>query len=308
MSAPTPTPEPSDDAEVELIKAIARLSRDIRDAASLLGRSEARYLVDSYYQVQHFRIAAAAQIRSSGLEPHRVLSWMFESNRTVEDGLKASLGEFAGSYRVGQWLQSICGIGPVISAGFLSHLDIRGCNTAGQFWAFAGLDPNKKWEKKTKRPWNAKLKTLCWKVGESFVKVQNNDSDFYGKVFRERKDLEVARNESGQFEDQCKSILEAKKFNKETDAYKSYIVGKLPPAHVHARARRYAVKLFLSHLHHVMHMDFYGSLPPVPYIFDDKDSNHRHFIEPPNLPIEQFQGKPLSDMYDGDEKQGKTEE
>ena len=53
----------------------------------------------------------------------------------------------------------------------------------------------------------------------------------------------------------------------------------LPPARIHARARRYAVKLFVSHLHHVMYHEHFGKEPPKPYIFTRPE--HTHFIQPP---------------------------
>ena len=56
-----------------------------------------------------------------------------------------------------------------------------------------------------------------------------------------------------------------KKIGKDTDAIKSYRVGKLPPAHIHARAKRYAVKLFLAHFHETGYRLHYGTEPPAPY-------------------------------------------
>lgn len=60
-------------------------------------------------------------------------------------------------------------------------------------------------------------------------------------------------------------------------------VPMLPPAHIHARARRYAVKMFLSHLHHVQTVDYFGKLPPLPYAFEQMPTeDHRHFVDIPN--------------------------
>jgi transposase len=133
------------------------------------------------------------------------------------------------------------------------------------------------------RPFNARLKVLCWKIGESFVKVKNNDEDIYGKVYDLRKRLEEERNESGQFADQAKAKLEKFKIGKDTDAYKAYSAGKLPPAHIHARAKRYAVKLFLAHYHHVAYEVQYGETPPKPYVIEHL--GHAHYIAPPNWPM-----------------------
>jgi len=132
-----------------------------------------------------------------------------------------------------------------------------------------------------KRPYNLQLKTLCWKIGESFVKVCNNDKDYYGKVYMERKEQESAYNAEGKFAEQAKAKLERFNINKSTDAYAAYSAGILPPAHIHARAKRYAVKLFLAHYHHVGYKLEFGVNPPKPYIIEH--GGHVHFIKPPNF-------------------------
>lgn len=274
--------------KTELWESIQRLDRDLRSASRLLGQREARYLVDAYYAIQDFRIQAGGQVRASDEsgEPNRVLHWVFDSMRRLEGDIQKSLGEFADRYVIGEWLQSIVGIGPVISAGLLSHLDVRDKKTAGHFWRFAGLDPTQKWEKKTKRPWNAKLKVLCWKAGESFIKFQNNKNDFYGRLYVARKEFEIRRNDSGECAEAAKAALSAKRYGAETEARKHYESGKLPPAQIHARARRWVEKLFLSHVHHAMYSDFYGAAPMQPYAFQITDQDHRHFIDLPNWPFE----------------------
>jgi hypothetical protein len=279
------------------MEALAKLSKDLKESAKLIGHNEARYLVDLYYEIQDFRIQMASQVRSAGKgEPCAVLNWCFDNTKILENNIKRSLDLFSSEYAVGLWLKSNCGIGPVISAGFLTHLDVRDRPTAGHFWRFAGLDPSVKWEKKTKRPWNAKLKCLCWKAGESFVIQQGRDSCFYGHLFRARKDMEVEKNESGDHAELAAKQVEEKRYSKGTEAIKWIQSGVLPPAHIHARARRYTIKIFLSHLHHVMHVDYYGKEPVKPYVFEKSEGDHRHFIEIPNFPSD-LGGKSLAEMF-----------
>lgn len=246
---------------------VQKLTRDLRTAASSLSANEARYLVDAYYMMQRDRIRAAHQVRSlsENGEPHAVINWLGQQSDALENQIKGALGAYAKADPVGEWMLGIVGIGPVISAGLLAHIDITRAPTVGHIWGFAGLDPTKKWEKKTKRPWNASLKTLCWKLGECFVKTSNHEESIYGRIYRERKDYEIARNDRGELAGQAENALTVKKIGKETEAYKHYSAGKLPPAHIHARACRYAVKLFLSHLHEKMYREKYGVDPPLPY-------------------------------------------
>ena len=166
----------------------------------------------------------------------------------------------------------------MLSAGLLAHIDITRAPTVGHIWSFAGLDPTKTWEKGQKRPWNSSLKTLCWKIGQSFMKFSNQEECFYGHLYRERKAREIARNEAGELAEQAKQMLERRNFRKDTIARKFYEEGKLPPAHIDARARRYAVKLFLAHWHEVAYVAHYHQPPPLPYPI--AHLGHAHVIRP----------------------------
>ncbi len=276
--------------EMSTLEPVLRMSRDIRAAAATLTTMEARYLVDTYYQMQDARIRDAARIRqqSETEEPHSTLAWLYEQNETLESQIKGALGKYAAAHPVGSWSQSICGIGPVISAGLLANIDMTRAPTAGALWKYAGLDGfSKKPEKGVKFSHNRDFKTLCaFKIGESFVKVQSNKNDVYGKVYAERKRLEIECNEAGVYADQAKAKLDAFKIDKTTEAYKHYSSGKLPPAHIHARARRYAVKLFLSHLHEVWHWHAFGEEAPKPYAFEHL--GHAHLIAAPYFDKETF--------------------
>lgn len=259
---------------------VTRLTRDLRKASATMTASQARYLVDSYYMMQDQRIRAGNQTRalSETGEPHEVVTWLSEQSQILENSVKSALQSYAKHNPVGEWSMSIKGVGPVIAAGLLAHIDITRAPTVGHIWRYAGLDPTQEWGKGQKRPWNAQLKTLCWKIGESFVKVSGYDDAFYGKIYVARKEQEQQRNEAGQFADQAAKVLEKKKLGKTTDAYKHYSEGRLPPAHIHARAKRYAVKLFLSHWHDKAYREQYGTAPPMPYPIAHLD--HAHYIEP----------------------------
>jgi hypothetical protein len=267
------------------LEPIVRLTRDLKDAAKTLGRDEARYLVDAYYMMQRDRIRADHQVRSlaEGAEPHSVLAWFGSQSATMENQIRRALDAYSDAHAVGEWSKSIMGIGPVIAAGLIAHIDIAKAPTVGHIWRFAGLDPSVAWNRSEKRPWNASLKTLTWKIGESFVKVSGHDEDVYGHVYVQRKAEETAKNERGLFAEQARAKLERFKIGKDTDAYKAYSHGRLPPAHLHARAKRYAVKLFLSHWHHVAYEAQFKTAPPKPYILTP-EGGHAHYMPPPHWP------------------------
>ena len=299
----------------EFLGAIKRLTKDLRSASKTLSEREVRYLVDGYYVLQHNRIGADNQIRSMGKdgEPVLLLQWLADQMRVLEGQVKYSLDAYSFNHPVGKWARGILGIGPVICAGLLAHIDIERAPTAGHIWNFAGLNPGVKWEKGQKRPWNADLKTLCWKLGESFVKVSGNPKSFYGHLYVERKKQEQARNVNLELADQAAQKLKDFRIGKDTMAWAFYAgclpvevfdglgeltqaqqtarvkkmreepgtyPGLLPPGHIHSRAKRWVVKLFLSHLHAKMFQNAYpGRNAPVPYAI--AHLGHAHLIEPP---------------------------
>lgn len=55
--------------------------------------------------------------------------------------------------------------------------------------------------------------------------------------------------------------------------------GKLPAMALHERAKRWSVKIFLSHYHHAAYRSHYGTEPPLPYPI--AHLNHAHRIPAP---------------------------
>jgi hypothetical protein len=263
------------------LEPVERLSRDLKQAAATLSVNEARFLVDAYYQMQDDRIRAGNQERtlSESDEPHGVIGWLSGQSATLEKQILRALDEYSESTELGRWARGVCGVGPVIAAGLLAHIDIAKAPTVGHVWRFAGLDPTSKWEKGKKRPHNADLKRLCWLIGESFIKVSGREDGYYGRVYQERKRIEAAKNEAGEYAAQAGAKLEKFKIGKDTEAFKHYTAGRLPPAHIHARARRYAVKLFLAHYWERGYELHHGKKPPLPYPI--QYLGHAHKIEPP---------------------------
>lgn len=265
------------------LEGVTRLSRDLRAAAATLSDAEARFLVDSYYQAQDSRIRSAHQVRTlaEADEPHSVLAWKLAQEELLEKQVAGALKRYAESKPLGRWAMSQKGIGHVITAGLLARIDISKAPTAGHIWSYAGLVPGVKWGKGQKRPWNAELKRLAYLIGESFVKVSGYEDAFYGQVYAGRKDLEVEKNEQGDYAEQAARILTEKNWRDDTKAKEHYEKGLLPPGHIHARAKRYAAKLFLSHYQEVGWWLRFGEAPPAPYAMTH--AGHAHKIEPPNF-------------------------
>jgi hypothetical protein len=126
-------------------------------------------------------------------------------------------------------------------------------------------------------PFNRPLKTLCWKVGDQFVKLGDRKDAFYAVFYRNRKAQEIARNERGDRAQLARQTLEAKPNHAQR---KTYAEGKLPDGRIDLMARRATVKMFLSHLHELWwRMDHGGDMPPRP--FSISIQGHAHYVAPP---------------------------
>jgi hypothetical protein len=189
------------------LEAVTRLGKDIKKAAQTLSPFEARYLVDHYYSMQDNRIRSSNQVRelTKSEEPHQTIAWLADNAAVLERSIASALDAYSRASVVGMWARSICGIGPVLTAGLLAHIDITKAPTAGHIWSFAGYNP-----------------TVTW---------------------------------------------------------------MLPPAHIHSRAKRWAVKIVLAHYQAVAYRDHFGTDAPKPYILT-REGGHAHEILVPNWPFD----------------------
>lgn len=261
---------------------------------------EIRNAIETYYDIQDLRIMTGnrksavkreetKKIKESGdtetkAETPLYLQYIENQFKETENTISKFLGHYAKSHPVGKWMLSIKGVGPVIAAGMLAYIDIKKCNTAGSIWNYAGWDGSRKVRTAGQKiTWNPKFRVLCWKLGESFVKTSRLDGDVYGHLYREKKSWYEAKNEAGGFAEKAAEELKLKKYGKDTEAYKCYSSGKLPPAHINAMAKRFAVKIFLSHLFEVWYEYDRGVKAPNPFVQDHL--GHVHIIHAPNREI-----------------------
>lgn len=131
------------------------------------------------------------------------------------------------------------------------------------------------------RPFNADLKVICWRIGDSFVKVHNKPDAYYGVVYKRRKIWETERNERRVYAETARQTLETRNI-RDPKTRKTYEDGRLPDGRIELRARRYAVKLLLSHFHQILWEHHYDTPCPLPYPI--AYLHHVDYLEPP-MPI-----------------------
>jgi hypothetical protein len=152
------------------------------------------------------------------------------------------------------WLGKIRGISSILGSNLMKNFGY--CETyeyVSSLWRHCGLDPDgaKGRKKGEKIHYNPKLKTLAWKISDSFIKQRT-------PVYRDIYDSEKARQ------------LSLKEHEAE-NAPKSLL-------HADLRARRKMVKIFLQHYWLVgRHIKKLPLSKPYP---QDK-MGHKHYIPPP---------------------------
>lgn len=265
---------------------VASIIRELREVREL-DREEAKFLVMMYYAQQEDRIRNYARAAKYDNSPTVIL--MARSAELFEEETKKALKRFAESHPIGRWMMSIDGIGPVMAAGLLSFIDIKRCDVAGAIYSFAGLLPNSRPKKGEKIKYNPDLKKLCYLIGESFVKVSGKETSLYGRLYKEKKLYYTRKNENGDYSQQAADTLAKFNYGKETEAYKSLEKGRLPLAQIHARAKQYAVRIFISHLHETWYRFEMKKEPAKPYAI--AILNHKDYIPPPELLLEHIEGK-----------------
>ena len=85
-----------------------------------------------------------------------------------------------------EFLNKVKGIGPILSSGIIAWLcnPILKADYVTQIWSFCGLAPNQERKRGERLNYNPRLKTFCWKIGQSFVKFKCFGRKLY-EAFRE---------------------------------------------------------------------------------------------------------------------------
>jgi len=132
------------------------------------------------------------------------------------------------------------------------------------------------------RPFNASAKKLCFLISDQFVRQRNRTNGrFYGSIYEERKAYDQERNNKGLLADQAR-----KGSSRCTDR------------HIELRARRYVVKMFMSHFHAKFYEEYYGKDAPLPYPFTDHcGGDHRHFVGRPQHSVTKEGLRSLKQLY-----------
>lgn len=237
-----------------------------------------RAIVEDFYDIQKFRISVEGQLRSldqgtaeGGADFFR--DKVYGGAKQIEkDVLKEIQSWLKGEEIYTEWLINVKGVGPILSAGLIAWIeDITKFATISKLWRYSGMAvaEDGRAERRVKGQkicWNPRMKNLCWKLGESFVKTKGNFRFLYEDI---RKDYDSKWKTS----DDCKSIGCAKQGAKKGDKRECM------KGHRYAAAKRKTVKIFLA----LLFMKWYelsGEKPRHPRPFSIDVLGHSDMFKP----------------------------
>ena len=175
-----------------------------------------------------------------------------------------------------EWIESIDGVGPGSLVAIIGNTgNLWNYPTVQKLWKRMGLavatdgrrQRNIKGaseEERLTNGYSAQRRSAVWNIGTSlmFAQTERKEKDkvtkevtgikkqagLYRTIYDNRRAYEEAKNEAGDYAPLARAILASSTFGKTTEAYKAYSQGKLPKAHLKARAQRYMEKEFVKQL------------------------------------------------------------
>jgi len=194
-----------------------------------------KILVSIYYDIQDVRIRTANRLRNVEADYGVDVDKLKQMEKRIAEEINRLIEDDA-VYE--NFLSKIPGLGSVLSGGLLAYFDPSKARHVSSFWKYAGLHVvnGRAVERRygQKIDYNPEARTLCWKIGKSFVRKR---TPYYREIYdNEKKRLHEKIKEP---EKDCPWYEECiKKLKKR----------RKPPCdgHIDAMARRKMVKRFLA--------------------------------------------------------------
>lgn len=241
-----------------------RLPRDEQPADGTvedLSTVHARWLFRFHRSLQRERLRAEQHLEQVPAELRDPLLRHVGTLRACERQARESLAAFAQAHPVGRWLCAERGIGALLAAALLAHLDITRASSYRSFWRYAGLTPDAVYRTGRANGWSRELRRICYLLGECLMRARHHEESHYGPLYDAYKAQEIARNARGDYEPIAIRKVASWRSHGVSEAYSVYVSGHLPPGHLHARARRRMVKDVLADLYYLLYWHTYGHVP-----------------------------------------------
>ncbi len=248
---------------------MAKISLDImadaKLAAKTMGSLEASYLVGMYQYFLNQRIAVQNRLRSLPDEPSNALMYMKQQMEEGEKDCRVLLECYTDNHPIASVIKQIKGIGSIISAGYVAHVDMDKAKHFPQVLAYGGYSPTAVWRKGERRSYNMDFRKILILAGRSFVFSSGSPISYFGKRYKLFKTRIEWHNEQGHYADVAAKKLSMFKFDEASSTYKAYIKGILPPAHIIRLAAFKTVALFVGVVHDYWSNQLGRHIEPYPF-------------------------------------------
>lgn len=227
---------------------------------------ELRWLTDVYTQIQKLRIANSNRVQaaSKGLDtnsPDPFVAGLVDKLEALEKDTFNQMKRVVKHHPAWLWLNQVKGMGPTLSTKILGLIgDVEKFDTVSKLWSFSGYGikngERQRPVKGERLSYNRRLKTAVYLAGDSFIKSRSPYRDLYDSSknrYRHTKQetplctaigcipQELPDRETPPGKKDWDELIRA--VNKEAGTETAWSDG-----HVDNAARRYMVKIFLSHL------------------------------------------------------------
>jgi hypothetical protein len=201
-------------------------------------KNELKQSSNIYYDVQDVRKRSFNRLLSVGVVKGVYPTELKRLELSIRKDIEINLEKYP------IWTNYLCnvkGIGATLGGNIIGTFDIRRANHISSFWKFCGLHTNDgkaiKRTKGVKLDFNIKNRAMVWNIGKSLIRCNNPQ---YRNIYDQRKVVETTKLNN--------PIDDPKNCPMYKECYAK--IGHKPSCklHIHNRAMRYMIKMFLSDL------------------------------------------------------------
>lgn len=228
------------------------------------------------FQLAIEKIRVSTQVRNTHLKKNgRADPFCQEAHKklaALEEWIDGEVASKLVAHPAFPWFNRVKGVGFENIGKVVGLIDITKASYVSSLWKYAGFSVEDgkapKQKKGEVREFNLQLRSMCWRLGTSLMRAKGKYYDFY----QEKKVADIAKIQQRGITILPQEELDRlkKKKNFDPTVYMS-------EGHVHGRALRKAIKLFLSHLW-VVWREAEGLTIAKPYAH--AELGHQHYIDP----------------------------
>lgn len=202
----------------------------------------------TYLDIQKLRIAVESRLRT--IDPktpsYKLMEELYELLKAEEKDWLEKLKEMAKNHPIWSYCERVKGMGVVAAITFLTYINPYKAVSAGQVWSYFGLAPGQELKSGKKANYNTEAKGRAWLIARNVIIAQD---PYYYPLYQMKKQYYMEK--MGKYiEDPslCPDYQKCvQKLKNKAERLKRPIKKPSCRAHINNRAKRWLIKLILSH-------------------------------------------------------------